>query len=235
MHEITIERILQVFKRVLGTRLQSFVMYGSSHTGEFHEGFSNINTLAIVSTITMNDIAAIGRELAWFFYKGNPPPLVFTKDELTSFKDVFPIEMLDMIEHHTLVYGEIDPLKNISIDPKNLRFQCESELKGKLIKLRQALFMQNSEKKASLLMVNSISSFIALFKGVLRLKGRNAPAHKRDILNEIAQLVEFDQTPFIKLIEVREKKNKFKKSETFRTLEMYIEGITKVIYFIEKE
>ncbi len=235
MHEETIERILQVFKRVLGTRLKSFVMYGSSHTGEFHEGFSNINTMAVVSTITMNDIAAIGRELTWFFYKGNPSPLIFTQDELNSFKDIFPIEMLDMIEHHTLVYGETDPLKNITIDPKNLRFQCESELKGKLIKLRQALFIHNTEKKASLLMVNSISSFIALFKGVLRLKGKDTPAHKRDILNEVAQLVEFNQTPFLKLIEVREKKDKLKKSETFRTLEMYIEGITKVINFIEKE
>ena len=235
MHEETLERILQVFKRVLGTRLKSFLMYGSSHIGEFHEGYSNINTLAIVSTITMNDIAAIGRDLQWFFYKGNPSPLVFTQEDLTSFKDVFPIEMLDIIEHHTLVYGETDPLKSVTIDLKNLRFQCESELKGKLIKLRQALFTQNSEKKASLLMVNSISSFVALFKGVLRFKGKNAPAHKRDILNEVAQLVDFDQSPFLKLLEVREKKAALKKSETFRTLEMYIEGISKVINFIEKE
>ncbi len=235
MHEETLDRILQVLKKVLGTRLSSFIMYGSSHTGEFHEGYSNINTMAIVSSITMNDIAAIGRELKWFFYKVNPSPLIFTHDELNSFKDVFPIEMLDIIEHHTLVYGDADPLKNIAIDPKNLRFQCESELKTKLIKLRQALFIHNSEKKASMLMVNSISSFVAIFKGVLRLKGKTAPAHKKDILNEIAQLVEFDRTPFLKLIAVREKKEKFKKGEIFRTLEMYVEGITKVINFIEKE
>ncbi len=235
MHEETLDRILQVLKSVLGTRLKNFVMYGSSHTGEFHEGYSNINTMAIVSNITMNDIAAIGRELKWFFYKGNPAPLIFTQDELNSFKDVFPIEMIDIIENHTLVYGDEDPLKKITIDPKNLRFQCESELKAKLIKLRQALFIHNSEKKASLLMVNSISSFVAIFKGVLRLKGKTAPVHKRDILNEISKLVEFDQTPFLKLIAVREKKEKFKKRESFRTLEMYIEGITKVINFVEKE
>jgi hypothetical protein len=235
MHEETLERILQAFKRILGTRLKSFVMYGSSHTGEFHEGYSNINTMAIVSSITTSDIAAIGRELKWFFYKGNPSPLIFTQDELHSFKDVFPIEMLDMMEHHTLVYGDADPLKAITIDPKNLRFQCESELKAKLIRLRQALFVNDSEKKASLLMVNSISSFVAIFKGVLRFKGKNAPAHKRDIIHEIAQLVEFDPAPFLRLIEIREKKEKLKKSETFRTLEMYIEGITKVINFIEKE
>lgn len=235
MHEETLDRILQVLKKVLGTRLISFVMYGSSHTGEFHEGYSNINTMAVVSGITMHEIAEIGRELKWFFYKGNPSPLIFTRSELDSFKDVFPIELLDMIEHHTLIYGDTDPLKDITIDRKNLRFECESELKSKLIRLRQALFLQHSEKKAIQLMTTSLSSFVALFKGVLRLKGKDVPVHKRDAIAAIAGLADFDQTPFLRLLAVREKRDTLKKGETFKTLEMYVEGITKVINYIEKE
>lgn len=235
MHEEILERILQVLKKILGTRLISFVMYGSSHTGEFHEGYSNINTMAVVSGITMHDIAEIGKELKWFFYKDNPSPLVFTPDELNSFKDVFPIEMLDMIDHHTLVYGDTDPLKGITIDRRNLKFQCESELKAKLIRLRQALFLNQSEKQAAVIMTASLSSFIALFKGVLRLREIEVPARKKEVIAAIAGLVDFDQTPFLRLLAVREKKDKLKKSETFKTLEMYVEGITKVIKFLEKE
>jgi len=235
MHEETLNRVLQVFKGILGSRLTAFVMYGSSHTGEFHEGYSNINTMAIVSNITAMDIAKIGKELKWFIYKGNLSPLIFTQEELNSYKDVFPIEMFDLIEHHTLVYGDKDPLKGITIDPRNLKFQCESELKAKLLKLRQALFINNSEKKVSMLMTNSISSFVAIFKGVLRLNGKEPPIHKRDIISEVSKIVGFDQTPFLKIISVREKKERFKKEDVFRTLEMFVEGITKVINFIEKE
>ncbi|MGC9027840.1 MAG: hypothetical protein ACP5JP_09965 [bacterium] len=235
MHEETLNRVLDVLKSILGTRLISFIMYGSSHTGEYHKGYSNINTMAIVTGITMKEIAQIGEELKWFLYKGNPSPLIFTREELDSFKDVFPIEMLDIIEHHTLVYGDADPLKDINLNLKNLRTQCESELKAKLIRLRQSLFVHYSEKKAAMLMANSVSSIMAIFKGVLRLKGIPAPAHKREILSRISELVGFDQTPFLKIIEVREGKYKFKKEEVFKTFEMYIEGILKVINFIEKE
>lgn len=235
MHEETLNRVLQVLKNILGARLISFVMYGSSHIGEFHKGYSNINTLAIVKTITMREISAIGKELKWFLYKGNPSPLIFTTEELNSFKDAFPIEMLDIVQHHQLIYGDVDPLKDIKVDPRNLRIQCEIELKSKLIKLRQSLFVNNSEKKAAKLMVNSISSIIAIFKGVVRLKGIPAPAHKREILGEITKLVDIDQAPFLKLLEVRENKYKLKKDEVFKTFEIYIEGIVKIINFIEKE
>ncbi len=234
MHEDTLNRLLELLKRTFGTRLTSFIMYGSSHTGEFHEGYSNINTMVLVSGVTVKDLSAIGRDLRWFLLKSNPAPLIFTRDELNSFKDVFPIEMLDMMEHHTVLYGE-DPFKGISIDPKNLRFQCESELKAKLIKLRQSLFVHHSEKKAASLMLNSLSSFIAIFKGVLRLKGVDAPGHKRDVIQAAARLAGFDQSPFLKLIAVREGTDWLKKGDAFRTMEMYIEGITKVINFIEKE
>ncbi len=234
MHEDTLNRLLELLKRTFGTRLASFIVYGSSHTGEFHEGYSNINTMVLVSGVTVKDLSAMGRELKWFLLKGNPAPLIFTNDELGSLKDVFPIEMLDMMEHHTVLYGE-DPFRGITIDPRNLGFQCESELKSKLIKLRQSLFVHHSEKKTVALMTGSLSSFIAIFKGVLRLKGRDAPGHKRDIVLATANLAGFDQSPFLKLIGVREGKEKLGKEEVYRTMEMFIEGITKVINFIEKE
>lgn len=234
MHEETLKRILDTLKSVLGARLLSFTMYGSSHTGEFHEGYSNINTMAVVSGITVNDISAIGKELKWFFYKGNPPPLFFTQDELTSFKDVFPIEILDIIKYHTVVYGA-DPVKDMIVDQKHLQFQCESELKSKLIKMRQSLFTDSSNKSTVQLMTGSLSSFVAIFKGVLRLEGKDVPVQKKDVILQTAQLTGFDSSAFLKILAVREKKDKFQKEALFRTMEMYIEGIVRVINFVTRQ
>ncbi len=233
MHEETLGRLLHTLESVFGSRLLGLVMYGSSHSGEYHKGYSDINTMALVSGVTAGDIAAAGKELKWFFYHGNPAPLIFTKEELDSFKDVFPIEMLDMVRQHTVIYGS-DPLKDITIDKKNLKFQCESELKSKLIKIRQSLFTNSSNKSALHLMINSLSSFTAIFKGVLSLEGAEVPVHKKEVILQTAQLTGFEPSPFLKILAVREKKDTLKKDEIFRTMEMYIEGITGVINFVAR-
>ncbi len=231
MYEDTLNRILQALKATLGTRLLSFVLYGSLPTGEYQKGYSNINTLVVVSNITVSDIVAIGKEIKWFLYDQNPPPLIFTQDELNSFKEVFPIEILDMKRRHTVVYG-VDPLKDITIDLKNLEFQCEFELKSKLLKLRQSLFVYSSDKKAISLMINSLPGIVAVFKGILRLKGRDVPINKKDVIQDVAKLAAFDPSPFLNVFTAREKKEQLKKKDALRILEMFIEGITKATDFV---
>ena len=55
-------------------------------------------------------------------------PVFFTEDYIIRSTDVFPIEFLDMKENHVTLYGK-DLFEAIAVDTKNLRFQCEQEIK----------------------------------------------------------------------------------------------------------
>lgn len=230
MHEETLERLVSVLKSVFGSRFLGLIVYGSSHSGEYHKGYSDINTVALVSSVTAGDIAAAGRELKWFLYHGNPAPLIFTKEELVSYKDVFPIEMLDMIHQHKVVFGS-DPLENQTVDKKHLGFQCESELKSKLIGLRQSLFANHTTGKLSAVLLKSLSGIVALFRGILALRGADIPVAKSDIIQKTAQIVGFEPAPFLNILAAREGKRKLAKKEIFRTFEMYVDGIARAAEF----
>lgn len=82
-----------------------------------------------------------------------------------------------MQEQHRLLAGR-DILLELKISPKNLRVQCEEELKGKLLNLRRA-YLETGGRVEALeeLMVNSLKSFLVITRHLLRLKGLQ-PAHE---------------------------------------------------------
>ncbi|MFN4218027.1 MAG: hypothetical protein ACK4HB_01875, partial [Candidatus Bipolaricaulia bacterium] len=71
-----------------------------------------------------------------------------------------------------------DILLELKISPKNLRLQCEEELKGKLLNLRRA-YVETGGRVEVLeeLMVSSLKSFLIITRHLLRLRGLQ-PAHE---------------------------------------------------------
>ena len=63
-----------------------------------------------------------------------------TRDELERSADVFTIELLDMQQHHRVLFGE-DVLKGLQIPMDLHRVQVEYELREKLILLRQHILL----------------------------------------------------------------------------------------------
>jgi hypothetical protein len=89
------------------------------------------------------------------------------------------MEFLDMKQRYRLLFGQ-DFLLGIEVDLEHLRFQCEQELKGKMLKLRQLyLEKSSSEKQLATLLAKSISSFTVHFRALLHLK-RISPPHSVD-------------------------------------------------------
>ena len=68
-------------------------------------------------------------------------PLFMTKRNMDMSLDSFPIEWLEIQERHLLLEGE-DVVGTLEVPQTYLRLQCEHELRGKLIQLRQAYLDQ---------------------------------------------------------------------------------------------
>jgi hypothetical protein len=98
-----------------------------------------------------------------------------------------------------------DVLADLDISDKFLRLQAEYELRSKLIQLRrQYIPASGSVDGLKRLMADSISSFAALFRAVLLLKGLDPPAKKHEIVALTAQQLKIDGTPFEKIFNIRE-------------------------------
>jgi hypothetical protein len=111
-----------------------------------------------------------------------------------------------MRENHRVVYGK-NILEGLSFQPEAVRLQCEREVKGKLLLLREALMDSGGKGKALKEVIGrSIQAFVALFRALLFLKGREIPREKRGLLRAGCEAFDLDAGLFERLLAVKEDK-----------------------------
>ena len=180
-----LEELIQGLKKVYADTLVCVILYGSAASGEFIDRHSNLNLLVVLKDTSLQNLKKasgfINRRKFAFVH-----PLFLTEEYIKSSSDVFPIEFLDMKENYRLLYGR-DILAGVAIDTRNLRFQCEQELKSKLIVLRQ-MYLRRNKDSAGLraLLFKSFNSVMHILRNVLRLKGKEPAYLKQDILQDVA-------------------------------------------------
>src|ERR1700719_2362185 len=123
-----------------GANLESVILFGSAVMGDFHPEFSNLNLFCVVRDASFAALQALSPAVKWWDGQKQPPPLFMTRDEIARSVDVFTIELIDMQQHHRVLFGD-DVIQGLSI-PANLhRVQVEYELREKLALLRQHLLL----------------------------------------------------------------------------------------------
>lgn len=187
-----------------GSNLASVILYGSAAAGDFVPRQSDFNILIALKKIGPEDLRSAHGCVREWRRMGNPVPVYFTVSELQNAADVFPIEFYQMSIAHKVLYGT-DVLAGLNISDKFLRHQAEYELRSKLIQLRrQYIPASMSVEGLTALMAESLSSFAALFRAVLIIKGVNPPVTKHEIVEMTAQHLGVDITPFEKIFNIRE-------------------------------
>ncbi len=203
-----LKKILADFVEQLKTsqkdNLVSVVLYGSAASGEFSDKHSNINILVVLNDSGLGEITKISS----FFNRGkfaNINPLFFTRDFINQSLDVFPVEFLDIKENYFVLFGEDVPA-NLNIDIKNLRYQCEHELRTKLINIRK-LYLENLKNPRHLrsILVSSCNSVLHVTRNLLRIKNKPTPYIKDDIIKELSKEFGLDGGIFTKVLDIKKK------------------------------
>jgi len=173
------EQILEAFTRevqeLYAGDLVAVILHGSAATGEHVAGASDINLVVILRQVTPALLRkAAGR--SGLASPGAATPLFFDPETLQDSLDVFPIEFLDMQERHRILWGP-DLLAPLRIGGANLRLQCEQELRGKLLRLRQA-YIETAESPDDLrqVLLMAAGSLLVLVRTLLRLGGASPGA-----------------------------------------------------------
>lgn len=223
------EKLVQELKQACPTGLKSVVLYGSGAAGDHAGKRSDYNILVVTEDLGLDTLDALSKTAVKWSRAGNPAPLLFTEERLKQASDVFPIELLDIRESHKVLYGD-DPVTALDIDTKNLRLQIEHELRGKLIQLRQSyLLTQGKSKAVSNLMVESLSTFLVLFRASLRLFGEDVPQKKLEALDKLSTHLAFDGSVFQTVQHLKDGTTTAKDVEIKELFRNYLKTIESVI------
>jgi hypothetical protein len=230
-----VERLAADLARIYGDDLVSVVLYGSAARGEYHEGISDLNVLVLLRS---TDAATLrkGSELArGWAGGGNPAPMILGADEWRRSADVFPIEMSDIRDAHRVLHGA-DPFQGVEIHAADLRLQAENELKGKYVQLRQAyLLAAGQPEELGTLVKRSLSTFLVLFRAVLRLAGDHAAARDpEEVIRRTALHVGFDAAPLVEVLSARRRGEKLKPKADAPEVVAYLDAVGKVVEWVDR-
>src|ERR1700683_2495898 len=89
-----------------GANLESVILFGSAVAGDFHPEFSNVNLFCVLRDSSFAALQALSPAVKWWDAQKQPAPLFMTRDEIEHSTDVFTIELLDMQQHHRVLFGE---------------------------------------------------------------------------------------------------------------------------------
>ncbi len=216
------------YKKLFGTELISIILYGSGARGDYLPGTSDLNFLIVLSEKAISELGRTFALLKKWRKRRVATPLFLTEHYIERSLDSFPLEFWDMQRFHQIVYGK-DVLKPLSIRRSDLRLQCEREVKGKLLHLRQNYL--NAEGKIwrlrALLSV-SVSGFATIFNALLFLKDEAPENRRQDIFLKTARVFDLDSEVFDRILKIRQKKRKLYKIEAGPLIEKYIEEIRKL-------
>ena len=232
--ENKIDEFVTRIREAAKTNLVSVIVFGSAAAGDFHPEFSNLNLFCVVRDSSFQALQALAPVAKWWDKQKQPPALFMTRDEIERSTDVFTIELLDMKQHHRVVFGE-DVLTNLSI-PANLhRVQVEYELREKLSLLRQHfLLASGNDSRMWDLLTRSVSSFATLFRHALIVLGQDAPVPKREAVLALSRKIGFDASAFLQVLDVRERKADPRKLNVADTFPRYLSALEQVTAAVDK-
>ncbi len=217
-----------------GANVEAVILFGSAAAGDFHEGLSDLNMFCVLRDSSFRALQALAPVAKWWSGQKQPPPLCMTHQELERSTDVFTIELLDMVQHHRVLFGD-DILKGLQIPTGLHRVQVEYELREKLILLRQHLLLAgDSESRLWDVLLHSVASFATLFRHALIVLAGNAPLSRREAIQALATRIQFDPSAVMQILDIREHTKKSKDFDVKDVCRRYLSAIEKVAAAVDQ-
>ncbi len=177
-------RISREVQELFDGDLVCLALYGSAAGEDFVAGKSDLNLAVVLKEVRFEHLRALHTHLRDWRELGAGTPLLLDRDSLSRGRDVFPMEFQDIKEMHKLLAGE-DVFAGLQIDWRNLRYQAEHEVRGKLLRLR-ALYAEVGPDRERLqrLLVDSVKTFIIVMRGLIRLREPAAATAYGEVLSQ---------------------------------------------------
>ncbi len=217
---------------VHGSNIHSFHVVGSAVIPDYDERLSDINSIVVLNNMDLQFIAFLAPLGKKYGKKNIAAPLVMTPEYIHQSLDSFPVEFLDFKLIHKTVFGP-DILKDLNIVERDLRLQCEREIKTRLIHVRQGYISSLGKKEhLSSTLVKSITGSMALFRAIITLLGKVPPVKRVEVIRILGASTSIDTDIFEKLLALKARRIKPSEQELQIFFESYyhaLEATEKII------
>lgn len=231
---MTLDEVVKQLELAYGGELRAVVLYGSAAAGEHNPKRSNYNLLVIVETLPLDRLRAAAAVARAWSESGNPPPLTLTTAEWRSSVDIFPMEYADILERHRVLFG-VPPFDGIKVERQHLRLEVEQQTMGKLLQFRQGILHAGGDAKRHVgLLEDSLSTFMVIFRGIVRLHGDQPSTDYEALSRDIAQRAGFDPAPFVRVVRHVRGVEKLPREAAEETLAGYLAGMQQLVAYLNR-
>jgi hypothetical protein len=186
-----------------GPNIHSYYVTGSAVVPDYNEKLSDVNSVVVLKTMDLKFVEFLAPLGGKYGKKRIAAPLVMTPEYITGSLDAFPVEFLDFKLIHKTVFGE-DLFKDLQLTARDLRLQCEREVKSKLIHLRQGYIASLGEKKPlTEVLVRSITGSMPVFRAIIFVLGAEPPIVRQDVLKAFGAAAHIDTGVFEELLALK--------------------------------
>jgi hypothetical protein len=218
----------------LGDNLQSITIVGSSLTKDFRPGQSDINTVLVLDRQNLSSLNAIAPLAKPMSRRKISPPLLMTQSYIEQSRDVFGIEFLDFQLAHETIYGD-DPFTSLEFDKKDVRLQCERELKAMLIRLRQGYIAAAANNKLVRdILISTAKGMAPLLRAMLWLKDINRSAQVFPTFIKATEEFSIDTNPLKSAIKWRHEKVRLSETEMENAFESVYSTVEQLSDIVDK-
>lgn len=218
----------------LGKNLSALVLYGSHARGEAHT-HSDINLFILVRDNAPEQLVGLLQVMPALAKSGVAPPVLMGEEGFAASQDTYALEFVDMAASRR-VLAEQDPFEEFEPHWDGLRTEIERELRTKMMQLfRQWYLSEEKTETLRSLLRGSLSSFMALLRGIVVLEKRQIMAIPHEqLLKEITGQRGLDPTLWQRFWQVARERGKISADDMRSLFRSYLAQIRKLTAYIDK-
>lgn len=229
-----VRKWLEPVRGALGPDFLAAYLTGSVLTAGWNPKRSAVNVLVIARDLAGERLPVLANALPAPSKALRIEPLFLTRRQVEKSLDVFPIEWIEIQERHLRLEGD-DVIGPLQVPLQALRAQLEHELRSKHIRLRQAYVLSHAAPaELERELRGMASSFAALFRTLLRLRGEPVPAEGSHVVARVADLYRIDAQGLLGAHLLRYGEREHKADEVVPLYRSFLAGIDRLIEAIDE-
>ncbi len=229
-------KISPFFHEILASsaaQIDSIYLVGGVLTEDYREGAAKIDSVIVLHKVDLaflDILAPLGKK---YGQQGLAAPLLMDPVYICNSVDVFPLEFLNFKLLHHALYGE-DLFAKLEINRQELRYQCERELKGRLLWLHRIYVSAMGDRKVLAGdIVRHFDGYLPLFRGIIHLLGQAPAGGLKAALDQVGQLTGLGTAVFAEIYASKQNQTQPAKAEISQMFEKFYRATEKLTEVVD--
>jgi hypothetical protein len=227
------QRLLQAYakdvKGAFGDQLEGLLIYGSAVRGEYLPGRSNLNLLLVIPGYDAATLKRYEPVHKRWSTEGVITPLFLTDQEIKRTSPLFPLEFLEIQEHHRVLGGR-DPFVGFHVDTGKIGDAVRQGLAGHVLRLRQRYAEAGGANDAMMILLPlAITSMVPLLRGIQRMRGWPVLTQSDAVIHDVADHLKIDLQGFHEALMLKRGIISPGPSEIPRVFDRYLRAATALV------